>query len=603
MHKEGPLLVLAAPGSGKTSVICNRARYLIEVHKIAAERICILTFSKEAAEGMQRRLNQNPSYPVRLGTVHSLCYQILSQHSVFQSHKLITSEQRKELILRILQEQHQDQQWYQAGKDEVERASNEITRQASFLTSLCDPDELSIFSLYRKRKEELHLMDFDDLLIYALQILSTQEQTRLKWQTRFDYYMVDEFQDLNEIQFQILSILSQKHSNMMAVGDEDQSIYGFRGASPDIMEKFQENYPSCRRICLETNYRSTDSIIALSRKCIERNQGRITKEIHGTRKKEGETEFHMFTSQHEQTKFILDKINKYNQELINEKQISESQNLKESFHTAILFRTGRELKEFAGLVQNSVEEESTLYHQVRMDILQDLKHYIAVYYNQKNLSETLAIMNHPKRGLSAMYLPVEKFSLSAWEEFCRKCKATEQAEKVHDFRQQLQQMFRFQPVLGIRYLMEVCGYRNYIIENYGKSQSDKRKLTELCEKITKELDAGSWRTVDDKLNIELIKLKEEMENSKRMKMNNILKGTCLLTMHAAKGLEFQNVFLPNLNEGLFPSARSLQEGELEQERRLFYVAMTRAKQNLYLSCYGEEGKKKKSRFLSELGFS
>ncbi|MGN0170110.1 MAG: ATP-dependent helicase [Lachnospiraceae bacterium] len=596
MHRSGPLLVLAAPGSGKTKVICNRVQYLIEECGVLPERICALTFTKEAAKEMQQRINQNHSYPVCLGTVHSLCYQIVSQHSIFKSGKLITTAQRRELIGRILQEQHQKEPYYTVGREEVEIASNEITKEASVPGKEEDRGAVSLYALYQKRKRELSLIDYDDLLLLAMRILITEKQDRLKWQKRFEYYMVDEFQDLNEIQFRILDVLSAQQENIMAVGDDDQSIYGFRGSSPDIMEKFRERYPDCHQVCLNTNYRSVDSIIELSGKCIQNNHNRIVKQIRGTGQKTGRIECHGFSTKKEQAEYIIKTVKKFNKDLKNNTNEENNRN------TAILFRTRRELEEFYDLVNKDAQDADKNYLQMQSSLLQDLKHYASLFQRPDNLQDILAIMNHPDRGLSRIFMPVEEFSLSVWEQFCKRSKAYDQAEKISLFRTQLENAFSFGPALGIRYLMDACGYRAYIIDKYNKNGTEKNELEITLKAILNDLNSLNWKEFEEKLNYKLINLNKEMQGDRETLYKQVPGGTCLLTMHAAKGLEFQNVVLPNLNEGMFPSAKSIRQGELEQERRLFYVAMTRARQNLLFTYLSEGEKKKKSRFLSELGF-
>ena len=595
-HKEGPLLVLAAPGSGKTTVICKRVHYLIEEEGVLADRICVLTFTKEAAGLMQKRINQEHSYPVCIATVHSLCYQILSQHSILKSRKILTRSQHRELIRRVLQEQHANEKNYIACMEEIDETANEFTRLSSYVNTALDPDPQSAYALYQRRKEELGVFDFNDLLVFALQALSSEVKLREFWQKQFDHYLVDEFQDLNEIQFRILTILAEPHKNIMVVGDDDQSIYAFRGSSPLIVKRFQENYPSCSCINLDRNYRCSDAIIELSRICIEQNHGRFNKELCGTGKRKGQIQCLGFSGPQEQMTYIMKKAEEYKQELTKEEINGKTK------HTAILFRTGKQKEEFCSLLQKAREGNGNACLRMQRNVLQDLKHYLNLIQKQDELQDVLAIMNHPDRGLSKMFLPIEDFSIESWERFCIHCKETQQAKKVHEFRMQLKNMERFGAGLGIRYLMDTCGYGEYIINKFNKNKIEKTDLEIAFKKLMNRLNSTNWKEFEIKLNKELSYLdKKELEEKKEKPIGNS-NGICFLTMHAAKGLEFDTVFLPNLNEGLFPSGKSVRQGELEQERRLFYVAMTRAQKNLIITYLESDRQKKKSRFLSELGF-
>lgn len=573
-YKNGPVLVLAGPGSGKTTVICERVQYLIEELNVPSNQILVLTYTKAAAESMAFRYQQKRTDRVFFLTIHSFCYHFLLEEYHLSYISILSEQSKLQLIRQILVEQG----FLEGLEDE------ELQKYYEKMSLHVEDDKIQLIKReYQRRKEQKKVMDYDDLLEKTYDCLRLNETIRKKWEERFQYILVDEFQDVNIMQFKIIKLLAMKKRNVMVVGDDDQSIYGFRGARPEIMKEFLQYYQDAKRILLNINYRCSNSIMELAQKSIRNNKERFAKDIIAMRKDNLQPVVREYLDITTQNHEILTTIMGWSKAGISLEEC------------AVFFRTRQECKRFLwqasimGICCQCAEWEISNFFAV-----EDIIAYVSLIEGKWKLRDVIQVMNHPDRGIERLFLHEKTQSMEDWIGKLIGTYNTRQAERVREFDRQIKEMRRLPPYLGIVYLFQGVGYEKDVIKRLGNNEFAKELfLTFGYYILDMAKQSRSWEELRSAIEQKIKKHKEQ----------NKKKGIVCMTYHSAKGLEYDNVFLPNLNEGMVPLKKSVMAGLLEEERRLFYVGITRARKRIELSYVKSEGgrTKKKSQFLLELG--
>ncbi len=571
LHKQGPLLVIAPPGSGKTYTICHRIKALRSAG-VEAEKICVLTFTKAATLSMQTRYQNLMGYRdlVYFGTIHALCYAILSDSNVKKPIHILSELSKTQLVKRLYHELFP--------KEKItEDIILDLCKGFSYLSAKKETgegEEGRLYQAFLKAKEKEKVMDLDDLLLKTLELLNQEEEVLKKWQQRFSYFLVDEFQDVNRLQLEILFLLSKKEKNIMAVGDDDQSIYGFRGSVPGIFKLFEEEYQDLKKVFLDLNYRSFDEIIECGQRCISRNKDRYEKTVFGILQKGGRILYKNYQKETEQIREMVQVINK-----------------KELGKVAVLFRTNGLKQRFLFLCK---KEGLVIGGSKRLEyakeVLEDLGAYCNLVLGENMETSLVRILNKPNRNLGRFYITEINKDLSNWINMCYSCGEREQAKTIFRLNKDLNNLRQWKPVLGIQYLFKGMGYDSYATslgKTYGLLEQEQEGILKDIAGLVE--DCESWEEAKSRLREENLSFRQEVADEK----------ISCITMHGAKGLEYDTVFIPYLNDGIIPSRHGI---SMEEERRLFYVAITRAKKNLYLLSvkHDKDDKVMVSRFLKEL---
>lgn len=609
LHGTGPMLVSAGPGSGKTSVIVARLLELIINKKIPPEKILVITFTREAALSMRSRFFQsiqnekNNSYSIEhvcFGTFHSFFYQILRGSTKYSEYKIIDSQTKNRILSHIIMKLYPKDY----SKDLVQRFSiaigffkNTLNMDASknSLPFEFQHDFRKVLNQYDAKLDSSKQMDFDDLQFLCLELLKSHKTLRIHWQERFSYILMDEFQDCNPISFEILKLISKAPYNLFAVGDDDQAIYGFRGADSNVMPRFLTSFPGTKQVVLNVNYRSFESIVNASLNVIRENKYRLEKEFNAFQKDENNR---VFVKGFPKEMDCLD----YVSNILKEKGIEELE------ECAILFRTNRGLGLMADRLKANgipfyVEEQyqSIYEHFIVKDIIEmaqlasgKLKSRGGWYRILSRCGVHISRESMFDRDMDLETLK-EYFRLSGkgdvkiYKDLCKL------ESKLHIFSS-------LEPKMGLRFLRSALGYDAYLRR---KSLMEEGEYEEWMP-ILDWLEEGISQFMDWNDFIEYVYMcLEKEQEDKRILVQKSARGVKLLTIHGSKGLEFKHVFIIGVNEGNIPKTKQgqiLSEEALEEERRLLYVGMTRAKETLELlyQTGTKEAPKSPSRFIHML---
>ena len=559
-HGAGSMLVLAGPGSGKTYVITHRILHLISECNIPPNNILVLTFTKAAAIEMQTRarsLLSDCAY-VQFGTFHSVFYQILCASKGYE-HLVLASDKERLLYVQNLLKQ--------SSAEKAELCLKEISYKKNDVHGTFQMSSEEFVWIYREYEawlEENRKLDFDDMVKVCHNILLHNPDERRKWQEHFSYILIDEFQDINPLQYETVKLLCH-NNNLFAVGDDDQSIYSFRGADPDVMKQFVQDY-SATVIRLSYNYRSGQKIVEHAAIFIKHNRKRFSKEIVAVKETEGEIVIEGTKGRKEMLEYLSVEIERY------AKQYPDK-------HQAILTRTNgllRQYQQFTGVACKNL-----LWH--------DLNAYLSFINAGQRRNDFLNIMNKPVRYISRNLLLEEVVNFSALIKRLRDKPWIR--ERVNKFRAQTLFAQTLDLCGQLRYIWSAMGYETYLTEKY---KHDEMMQKQIGQDFSLLISVA--RTCDTYQQLAQVMMQEE----KRHQNNKISGRVSVMTYHGAKGLEFDRVYLPDLNYGKVPHGRMLTVNELEEERRMFYVAMTRAKESLVL-LYDQ--KQTGSPFLNELCYS
>lgn len=589
---EGTMLVLAGPGSGKTAVITQRIRYLVEERHITPSDILTITFTKAAALEMKQRACQicRGAENAVFGTFHSVFFQIIRSSSKFQNYSIMTEQQKLQILRPLLKgkkldcvqmssfcEQFlSDLSFYKnTGREREEKAGQNQAEQMQL-------HELR--QAYEQCCRKRWLLDFDDILIYCHRLLMEDSGLRDRWENRFRYILIDEFQDINVVQYQIIKLLSANYENLFVVGDDDQAIYSFRGADPSYMHRFLEDYPKSRQVNLNINYRCGDRILALASRSIAHNKYRFEKEIKAGNSGENRVIATCFQNRAEELSFLTEEILTHLNEGL----------------TAILVRTNRMAEQvseacFRRQIPYQMREKKQDFYAQKCVV--EVLSVIRFVAEGRNRSDFMAFMNKPVRYINREMLQKETVDLWALLEEYRE--DPEQYRIIQKLQQDLAMVEMLDPFGAISYIRKVMQY-DCCLSQGETGEKEKEILDELLERCREFHSHTAFLS-----HIAAYRSKLEQESNRKQpeadQGNAKQNPVRIMTYHGSKGLEFDTVFLPFLNSGDVPHGRNLSTMELEEERRLFYVAVTRAKKSLYLSCEGMvQGENRQSVFWAEL---
>ncbi|MBQ3615576.1 MAG: ATP-dependent helicase [Anaerotignum sp.] len=595
-HETGPMLVLAGPGSGKTTVLLCRILRLLEKGLAKPDQILALTFSKAAAEEMKERFRRAKGPEgVAFGTFHSVFFRILRRKYGWSTDRVFQEEERRAVLRNMLEEAKWDipdlEEYISVFLSQLSLMSSELESVNTFEPAGIPAVEFrKLFHTYERYKERHEKLDFDDMLTMCHHLLKTDAEARTAWQGKYRFILVDEFQDVNRAQFECLRMLAEEHRNLFVVGDDDQSIYAFRGARPDFLLQFPMLYPDAQRVTLNTNYRSTDRVIALAERVISNNEVRFAKEMHGTGIDGDKVTFFLADDVTAEADRIAEKIADLMDEgvALSEMAVIYRTNLQGGVFARALYKKGipYELRESGANVYD---------HWIAKDLLA----YLFLAENEESDSALRRILNKPKRYIGRDLLAeAEKMPYTLMRSFfaCPSLKKW-QEEHLENLRADLNQIRRKNVYDGLKYIRKVIGYDEYLEEFAVYRRTSVQVLWEIADEVMETArDCEDVKQFRERL--EEMSRQMQGQNGPRERKRS---GVQLMTMHSAKGLEFSAVFLPSLIEGVVPHEKGLEQ--VEEERRLFYVAMTRAEEKLCLSAVRRRYEKetKPSRFLAEMG--
>ena len=596
-HGTGPMLVLAGPGSGKTTVIIQRIRRLTEKMGVSPYRILVITFTKAAAEQMKTRYAAlQGKTGVMFGTFHSIFFRILRQACGYSLEQVLSEDERRNTMQKLVTEARisvQDQEEYiQQFFSQYSLMKNQLQDVSDFVPEGLPKDEFVALSKkfdgWKRRNEKI---DFDDMLTECYDVLSQDEKVRKAWQDRFDYILVDEFQDVNRAQYACLQMLAAPKNNLFVVGDDDQSIYGFRGASPSFMLDFPKDFPGTEKVFLDVNYRCSGRIIRLASQVIGTNMSRYEKNIKGDRDLGERINVFVAKDSGEEAELIAQKIARLLEEGMPIEEI------------AVIFRTNIQGGAFArALFRRGIPYHlrDGGFHLYDHWIARDLAAYLFLAENRDSDASLLRIVNKPKRYISRDLLAEAEQMPYGLLRSLHVCPSLQkwQAEHLESLEEDLRQIQKRKPYEALRYVRKVVGYDEYLSDYAAYRKASLSNMIENADEIT-ETAKGTESGTEFVRKME--ELSRQMKEQSKQKGNT--HGVTLTTFHGAKGLEFGAVFLPSLAEGIIPYEKGRKGSALEEERRLFYVGLTRTKDRLFLSFTENRYEKplKPSRFLMEMG--
>ena len=597
-HKEGPLMVLAGPGSGKTLVITYRVKWLIENAGVHPSNILVITFTRAAAEEMRKRFfafDGMENAPVTFGTFHSIFFMILRYAYRYTAENIIREDVKRRYIKEMTENMEleiEDEKEFLSGIiNEISYVKGEMMSLSYYHSSNCS-DELfaQIYEGYERRLREENLIDFDDMLVFCYELLKERKDILAMWQQKFQYILIDEFQDINKVQYEIVRMLAGKGDHLFIVGDDDQSIYRFRGARPEIMLGFEKDYPDAKKVILNTNYRCSAEIVDSAEHLISHNTKRFPKNMQAARGKKVPITFRYLKDAGEECTDILKGIRFYHKKGIPLEEM------------AVIFRTNTQPRLLVGrLMEYNIPFQmrdvipNIFDHWIARNILT----YIKIAMGNKDRKLFLQIMNRPKRYISRSMLTDPQVDLKKLkqETFGKKWLY----EKIDKLEMDLCLLRKMEPYAAIQYIRNGIGYEDYMNEYAQFRRMNPDDLEEVLNQIqesAKEYHSfEEWFSYIDSYGEELEK---QMEAGRQQQKS----GVTLTTMHSSKGLEYEVVFVMDINEGTTPHKKAVKDADLEEERRLFYVAVTRAKTYLFLYSLKELYQKDAqiSRYIGELRY-
>lgn len=596
-HGKGPILVLAGPGSGKTLVITERTKHLIVNQGVDPSKILVITFTKAAAMEMKERfyrLMGGRKYPVTFGTFHAVFFAVLKHAYGFHAGNIIKEEQRyqlmREIITRMRLEYEDEAEFIGEMLGEISMVKNSGIPLEHYYPKNCGKEVFEqIYQSYGGRMKQNRLIDFDDMLVYCQELFVQRKDILAGWQRKFQYILIDEFQDINKIQFDIIRMLALPENNLFIVGDDDQSIYRFRGAKPEIMLGFEQVYPKAERILLNVNYRSGKEIVEASLRLIGHNESRFPKEIQAHRKRAEGVHYRSYENQQEEGKAIIEQI------------LAECRKGRSYNDCAVLFRTNtqpRILMEQLMAYNIPFSTRDNIPNLYEHWITRDILTYIRLALGSRSRKDFLQIMNRPKRYITRESLEEETVALDVWAEYFYDIKQHWVAERIEQLEADLRVISRISPFAAINYIRMGIGYEEYLKEyaQYRRISEDSllEVLDELQDASREFRDFDAWFAHMEAYTKELQQQKKQQEE--------MAECVSLATLHSAKGLEYPLVWLLDVNEEIMPYKKAVLDADQQEERRMFYVGVTRAKEALYINSVKKyNGKEVEiSRFVEEM---
>lgn len=606
-HIDGPCMVLAGPGSGKTRIISQRIVSMVLDHGIPPTRILAISFTKASSLEMKKRTlaygKDDRLNKVSFGTFHSSFFRILRRYAGVSLEDLLLDLDRFKLVRSILKylkiSNYND--------DDVLDLLNEISLVKNELVDYRDYDSQSFeqeifqkaYRLYEDEKKRHGKIDFDDMLIQAYDLLNNDPAILSIVRQVFKYILIDEFQDINRVQFELIRLIAGQENNLFVVGDEDQSIYGFRGARPDFMLEFDQYFPSARHILLDTNYRSSKDIVDLSLGLIKKNKKRHPKDLKAFSKDPARISYIYPKDTDDEARLVADQIF----------DRVGSQKGADYGDFAVIYRTNRQARAFVDAFMDKripfilKDSPKTIYdHWVSLDIIA----YLRIAMEIGSGGDWARVINKPFRYISKKSLAKAEASMDFLD-----CLLND--EDIKDFQKKnledlyidLNYVRGLSPQYGISYIRTTLDYDRYILDYCHERRIKSQQIVEILDEL--EAAAGPYRTILDFFK-HIDQVREEVKKNADKTAGSSLatsadKGVVLTTMHSSKGLEFDNVYIVGVNEGIVPyQLGDDSKLDIEEERRLLYVAITRAKRFLVISSPLKRFGKKigQSQFLKEL---
>lgn len=595
IHKDGPCMVLAGPGSGKTLTITKRIEYLIGKHHVSPEEILVITFTKAASIEMKERfvrLCGQKAGPVTFGTFHGIYYGILKWAYRMNASNILSEEQKYQLLKQVIGRMEIDiddeKDFLQGIAGEIGNIKNNQIPLAEYESLNCSEEVFrEIFEQYEKERKRLKKIDFDDMLVLVYELFKKRLDILSMWQRKFRYILIDEFQDINQVQYDVIRMLAAPENNLFIVGDDDQSIYRFRGARPDIMLGFKKDYPDTKEILLDVNYRSTKAIVNGAARVIRHNVNRYPKQIITTNE-QGET-VHIQEVRHpiEESKYVVSQIQEAKKRGIPSSEI------------AVLFRTNVEAR---ALAETFMEYNMPFRMKERMPnlyehfIAQDLTTYLKMALGDRSRKSFLAIMNRPNRYIGRDSVEGTTISFESLRKFY--CDKDWMLDRIDQLEVDFRILKNMAPYGAIQYIRKHIGYDEFLKEYAAFRKINMEDLKEVLREI--EERAKAFRTIEEWFT-HIEEYSEELKRQSQQKETDP-EAITFMTMHGSKGLEFDLVFIIGANETITPYKKAETKEEVEEERRMFYVAMTRARKKLIISYTKERNGKSmaQSRFVGEL---
>ncbi len=573
-HESGPVLCLAGPGSGKTFTLTHRIRYLILEKHIDPSKILVITFSKAAATQMEQRFYKvmnDQYYPVRFGTFHAIFFQILSRYEGYTTKDILTLLQKKKYIRTVLLQMD-----YQ-GRVDIESIEL-ILSHISYIKNKYDsfrmeeikkniPQFESIYRQYENLIRQEHKLDFDDMLVLCYELLKKRPDILEEYRSQWEHVLIDEYQDINVVQYEMVKWLIQPHGNLFAVGDDDQSIYGFRGSDPSIMLRFRDDFPQGTIIPLNKNYRSTKGIVYLAKQIIGENRKRYEKEIIAVKEGDGVVLSPFASKEEEYADLIL--------------QLQKSKLEGSLGQHACLFRTNMDASYLAELLLKEkipYMMKERPYNPYEHFISRDLLHYLNLREGNLSLHEFVPIMNRPLRYISRDALNVldKQIDLEALKRFY--IGKEYMIKNIQKLEYDLERIKKMDLFAAVNYIRKGIGYDEYLRKQALEQNISPDEYMKTADELQKRFGMfGSLSELENHID----SYRENIEKTEQNR-NEKENGVQIMTYHASKGLEFDTVYLPDCNEGNIPYKKSTTPDQIEEERRLFYVAVTRAKEELHI---------------------
>lgn len=603
--KDGPALVLAGPGSGKTTVIVNRIISLIKEHSVSPSSILVITFTKAAAKSMRQRflsLTGESYVSVTFGTFHAVFFSMLRHAYNYSAGSIIKADIQYNYIRNAAMGFELE---YPDENEMVTGIISEISRVKSNRLCIDTYEAVSCpaatFRLIYKKYENMlisrRMIDYDDMIIMCYELLSKGADYRKAWQDKYKYILVDEFQDINKAQYDTIKLIAGKQANLFVVGDDDQSIYAFRGSKPDIMLGLSTEYRDIVQMYLNTNYRCSSEIVAGARSLIEYNKVRFAKDIRSCGMCSGRIKVCKMADIEEEALYLSKEVRELIADGIKPEEIaviSRTNIISNIYYTRL---------NSDGVACRTLTAVHNIYDSW---LMQDIAAYMRLSQGMYDKENAVRIINKPSRYIKRALI-TQPFNF----EHLRKCYDGDEGliKIINDMQFDIKMLSHMSPYAAVNYILKGIGYEDYINEEIIRKRLNKEevyaKLTEIKTLSRKYMDIKQWlKYIDEQTE----KTEQENKSDKRQgnQKNSDEKDSAgavnIYTMHSCKGLEFKAVFIMDVCEGIIPYNKAVLDNEIEEERRLMYVAMTRAKEKLYLvypiKRYGHDTAA--SRFISEI---
>lgn len=603
--KDGPALVLAGPGSGKTTVIVNRIISLIKEHSVSPSSILVITFTKAAAKSMRQRflsLTGESYVSVTFGTFHAVFFSMLRHAYNYSAGSIIKADIQYNYIRNAAMGFELE---YTDENEMVTGIISEISRVKSNRLCIDTYEAVSCpaatFRLIYKKYENMlisrRMIDYDDMIIMCYELLSKRADYRKAWQDKYKYILVDEFQDINKAQYDTIKLIAGKQANLFVVGDDDQSIYAFRGSKPDIMLGLSTEYRDIVQMYLNTNYRCSSEIVAGARSLIEYNKVRFAKDIRSCGMCSGRIKVCKMADIEEEALYLSKEVRELIADGIKPEEIaviSRTNIISNIYYTRL---------NSDGVACRTLTAVHNIYDSW---LMQDIAAYMRLSQGMYDKENAVRIINKPSRYIKRALI-TQPFNF----EHLRKCYDGDEGliKIINDMQFDIKMLSHMSPYAAVNYILKGIGYEDYINEEIIRKRLNKEevyaKLTEIKTLSRKYMDIKQWlKYIDEQAE----KTKQENKSDKRQgnQKNSDEKDSAgavnIYTMHSCKGLEFKAVFIMDVCEDIIPYNKAVLDNEIEEERRLMYVAMTRAKEKLYLvypiKRYGHDTAA--SRFISEI---